>query len=89
MKNNGQLNHANRFSHAVRTRTTYWTEGWGRVQKKRILTLAGNRNPARLFNMNNYDDVGTSHMSDNRQMSVSEKRLVDFMSMVTQQYVTS
>jgi hypothetical protein len=27
--------------------------------------------------------VGTSHMSDNRQMSVSRKRLIDFMSMVT------
>jgi hypothetical protein len=27
--------------------------------------------------------VGTSHMNDNRQMSVSRKRLVDFMSMVT------
>jgi hypothetical protein len=26
--------------------------------------------------------VGTSHMSDNRQISVSRKRMVDFMSMV-------
>jgi hypothetical protein len=27
--------------------------------------------------------VGTSHMSDNRQMSVAMQRLVDFISMVT------
>jgi hypothetical protein len=35
-----------------------------------------------------YRFVGTSHMTDNRQASVSRQRLVTFMSMVTQQYVT-
>jgi hypothetical protein len=30
--------------------------------------------------------VGDTHMSDNRQMSVSRKWLVDFVSMVTQYY---
>jgi hypothetical protein len=28
-------------------------------------------------------DVGASHMSDNRQMSVAMQRVVDFISMVT------
>jgi hypothetical protein len=32
---------------------------------------------------------GTSHMSDNRHMSVAMQRLVYFISMVTQQYVTT
>jgi hypothetical protein len=32
--------------------------------------------------------VGASHMSDNRHMSVAMQRLVDFISMVNQQYVT-
>jgi hypothetical protein len=30
--------------------------------------------------------VGTSHMSNNRHMSVAMQRLVDFISMVMQQY---
>jgi hypothetical protein len=32
--------------------------------------------------------VGTSYMSINHHMSVAMQRLVDFISMVTQQYVT-
>jgi cleavage and polyadenylation specificity factor subunit 1 len=34
-------------------------------------------------------DVGTSHMSMNKHMSVAMQRLVDFISVVTQQYVTT
>jgi hypothetical protein len=32
---------------------------------------------------------GTSHMSDNRHMSVAMQRFVDLISMVTQQYITT
>jgi hypothetical protein len=32
--------------------------------------------------------VGTSHMSDNRHMSVAMQRLVDFISIIKQRYVT-
>jgi hypothetical protein len=33
--------------------------------------------------------VGTSHMSINQHMSIAVQRLVDFISMVTQQYITT
>jgi hypothetical protein len=33
--------------------------------------------------------VGTSHMNINQHMSVAMQRLVDFISVVTQQYVTT
>jgi hypothetical protein len=36
-----------------------------------------------------YVSVGTSHMSINQHMSVAMQQLVDFISMVTQQYVTT
>jgi hypothetical protein len=41
------------------------------------------------INRTSYDFVGTSHMSNNLHMSVAMQRLVDFISMVTQQYVTT
>jgi hypothetical protein len=34
-------------------------------------------------------DVGTSHMSDIRHISVAMQQLVDLISMVMQQYVTT
>jgi hypothetical protein len=44
----------------------------------------------RLLNAKTVKDTypcGTSHITDNRQVSVSRQRLVTFMSVVTQQYV--
>jgi hypothetical protein len=41
-----------------------------------------------VFGYQKFACVGTSRMNDNRHMCVAMQRLVDFISMVTQQYVT-
>jgi hypothetical protein len=44
---------------------------------------AGSNFADKQLSLGRYSSVGTSHMNNNWQMSVSRKQLVEFMSMVT------